>query len=112
MKSGTSFFAWATSALIASAVADTAVVSNCCASLQAAGVKNVYYPDTSNYKIRTESYFSVSSQLQPYCIVQPDNTKDVSIIIKSLSSSQCKFAIRSGGHTVWAANNSELFLEV
>ncbi|KAM0190714.1 hypothetical protein ACHAPI_009240 [Fusarium lateritium] len=105
MKLGTSIFAWVASALIASAAADTTVVSNCCASLEAAGVKNVYYPDTSNYKIRTKSYFSVSSQLQPYCIVQPETTKDVSIIIKSLGSSQCKFAIRSGGHTVWAANN-------
>ncbi|SPJ70427.1 related to 6-hydroxy-d-nicotine oxidase [Fusarium torulosum] len=106
MKSSTSFFAWISSVLVASAVADTAVVETCCASLEAAGVKNVYYPDTSSYKTRTKSYFSVSSQLQPYCIVQPETARDVSVIIKTLGhSSQCKFAIRSGGHTVWAANN-------
>lgn len=79
-----------------------------CASLEAKGLKHVYYPDSNGYKTRTESYFSVSSQLEPYCIVQPESAKDVSTIIKTLTSdTKCNFAIRSGGHTVWAANNSE-----
>lgn len=72
---------------------------------------NVYYPDSTGYKTRTQSYFSVSSQLQPYCIVQPETAKDVSVIVKTLAyDTKCNFAIRSGGHTVWAANNSELLL--
>ncbi|KAF4456136.1 hypothetical protein F53441_1691 [Fusarium austroafricanum] len=100
MKSSTSLLAWAV--LLAPAVA----MEDCCASLETAGLKHVYYPDTTSYKNRTESYFSVSSQLKPYCIVQPETAKDVSVIVTTLTrDTKCNFAIRSGGHTVWAANN-------
>ncbi|KAF4950359.1 hypothetical protein FSARC_13223 [Fusarium sarcochroum] len=79
---------------------------NCCALLKSAGLKHVYYPDSNGYKTRTDSYFSVSSQLDPYCIVQPESARDVSVIIKTLvPHTKCNLAVRSGGHTVWAANN-------
>jgi FAD/FMN-containing dehydrogenase len=84
---------------------------NCCTLLETAGLKHVYYPSSEGYKTRTDSYFSVSSQLQPYCIVQPESTEDVSTIIKTLvPDTTCNLAIRSGGHTVWAANNSRSHL--
>ncbi|QPC78109.1 hypothetical protein HYE68_008861 [Fusarium pseudograminearum] len=79
---------------------------NCCALLEAAGLKHVYSPSSEGYKTRTDSYFSVSSQLHPYCIVQPESTEDVSAIIKTLvPDTTCNLAVRSGGHTVWGANN-------
>ena len=66
------------------------------------------YPDTDAYKNRTESYFSVSSQLEPYCIAQPTSADEVSLVLKTLiDSTDCELAVRSGGHTVWPANNSE-----
>jgi len=79
-----------------------------CALLEGAGLNHVYAPDSQGYKTRTQSYFSVSSQLQPYCIVQPESAEDVSTIIKTLvPDTKCNLAVRSGGHTVWAANNSK-----
>ncbi|KAG8664692.1 uncharacterized protein FPOAC1_013472 [Fusarium poae] len=103
MKTSASVLAWASALLAAS---PAVAMETCCASLEAKGLKHVYYPDSNGYKTRTESYFSVSSQLEPYCIVQPESAKDVSTIIKTLTAdTKCNFAIRSGGHTVWAANN-------
>ncbi|KAH7202389.1 hypothetical protein DER44DRAFT_787188 [Fusarium oxysporum] len=103
MKTSASVLAWASALLAAS---PAVAMETCCASLEAKGLKHVYYPNSNGYKTRTESYFSVSSQLEPYCIVQPESAKDVSTIIKTLTSdTKCNFAIRSGGHTVWAANN-------
>lgn len=45
--------------------------------------------------------------LTPYCIVQPQNASEVSLIIKTLvaassNGNQCLFAVRSGGHTPFA----------
>ncbi|KAF5009450.1 hypothetical protein FDECE_4333 [Fusarium decemcellulare] len=94
------------SASQATKVAVGEVPEDCCSILEARGLKNVFYPSSDGYQTRTKSYFSVSSQLSPYCIVQPESAKDVSLIVTSLTeTSTCNFAIRSGGHTVWPANN-------
>ena len=50
--------------------------------------------------------------MTPNCIVQPKNTKEVSLAVKTLGlaslAKPCKFAIRSGGHTPYAgASNIE-----
>jgi FAD/FMN-containing dehydrogenase len=54
-----------------------------------------------------DSYFDIKQQtITPSCIVQPRSTKDVSLVVKTLSVASvlkpCKFAIRSGGHTPYA----------
>ncbi|KAM7210774.1 hypothetical protein V8F06_013852 [Rhypophila decipiens] len=36
---------------------------------------------------------------QPYCIVQPRNAKDVSVVIRIIDFFKVKFAVRSGGHS-------------
>lgn len=45
--------------------------------------------------------------LTPYCIVQPRNASEVSLVVKTLVAAstngyQCLFAVRSGGHTPYA----------
>lgn len=45
--------------------------------------------------------------LAPACVVQPQSAEDVSTAVSTLvqkegSVSWCRFAIRGGGHTVWA----------
>ncbi|RGP66183.1 6-hydroxy-d-nicotine oxidase [Fusarium sporotrichioides] len=107
MKSSTSsVLGWAATLLVSATEVTAMQKDNCCTLLETAGLKHVYYPSSEGYKTRTDSYFSVSSQLQPYCIVQPESTEDVSTIIKTLvPDTTCNLAIRSGGHTVWAANN-------
>lgn len=59
---------------------------------------------------RTASYWSVSAQLTPQCIVQPLSTAEVTTIVKTLvthaACGETRFAVRSGGHTTWAGSNN------
>ncbi|KAI0128315.1 6-hydroxy-D-nicotine oxidase [Xylariales sp. AK1849] len=73
-----------------------------CDILESAGLK-VLRQNTSAYLARDESYFSVSAQLSPYCIVQPISTEQVSLAITTLkTSTKCNWAVRGGGHMTWA----------
>jgi FAD/FMN-containing dehydrogenase len=70
----------------------------------------VLYPGDEQYENRTLSYWSVSAQLTPYCVVQPLSTEEVSKAITTLVGNvlckDTKFAIRSGGHTTWSGSNN------
>ena len=79
-----------------------------CAALKNAGLTHIYMQNDQQYKDRTESYWSVSAQLHPKCIVQPVSTAEVSTAIKILGGPNkgCQFAMRSGGHTTWAGSNN------
>ncbi|KAJ4364605.1 hypothetical protein N0V83_009201 [Neocucurbitaria cava] len=79
-----------------------------CKALQDSGLTHVLYPGSEEYKARTASYWSVSAQLTPGCIVEPISTKEVSLAIKTLNAAakDCQFAVRSGGHTTWAGSNN------
>lgn len=49
----------------------------------------------------------MSAQLHPECIVQPVSAEEVSTAVKTLGSrSNCKFAVRGGGHTTWTGSNN------
>ncbi|KAF1850327.1 FAD-binding domain-containing protein [Cucurbitaria berberidis CBS 394.84] len=88
---------------------DQVKLANCCKTLQDAGLTHVLYEGDEEYKARTASYWSVSAQLTPGCIVQPTSTEEVSLALKTLSgygASDCQFAVRSGGHTTWAGSNN------
>ncbi|EXF86344.1 6-hydroxy-D-nicotine oxidase [Colletotrichum fioriniae PJ7] len=92
--------------LVEAACNDT-MVTPCCKILETAGLR-VLRPNTDDYKARDESYFSVSAQLSPYCIVQPTSTAEVSLTINTLKETTCSWAIRGGGHMTWAgASNIE-----
>jgi FAD/FMN-containing dehydrogenase len=73
----------------------------------------ILYPGQSDYDSRLKSYFDIKQQtITPNCILQPRTAQDVSLAVKTLSNAtvpqQCKFAIRSGGHTPYAgASNIE-----
>lgn len=78
-----------------------------CEALKDAGLTHIYTQDDEQYKARTESYWSVSAQLAPKCIVQPVSTEEVATAIKTLGAENAsKFAVRSGGHTTWAGSNN------
>lgn len=81
--------------------------------LETAGLEHVLYPEDQTYQDRIESYFSVSARLTPGCIVQPTSAEEVSLAVKVLTSdSDCKFAVRGGGHTAFpgAANSGSYSL--
>ncbi|KAL8845925.1 MAG: hypothetical protein Q9221_008946 [Calogaya cf. arnoldii] len=80
----------------------------CCAALAYVLGSKVSYPSSVSYNGTTTSYWSQQEQsVTPNCVVQPITTKDVSAAIFVLSilskktkfSNECKFAIKSGGHT-------------
>lgn len=78
-----------------------------CGALETAGLK-VLHPGTDAYETRDASYFSVSAQLSPNCIVQPICTDEVAAAITTLEKTGCNWAVRGGGHMTWAgASNSE-----
>lgn len=79
-----------------------------CQLLTKAGLQ-VLEPGTEAYTERESSYFSRSSQLKPCCYVQPRSAAEVAVALTTLlKDTTYDFAIRSGGHMVWAgANNSK-----
>jgi FAD/FMN-containing dehydrogenase len=85
-----------------------------CTALSQGPLKDrLLYPGQDIYQTRLLSYFDIKQQaITPNCILQPRSTEEVSIAVKTLSGAsdpkQCKFAIRSGGHTPYAgASNIE-----
>lgn len=73
-----------------------ASASQVLASLQAAGLSDVLYlPGEQGYNARIASYWSLTAQLQPWGIVQPRNTLEVSKAVKAIvAAPDVKFAVR------------------
>ena len=72
----------------------------------------VFLPKNQEYKESLDSYFSAQeSQVEPACIVRPQNTADVVTVLSRLVQANqlhgvgsLKFAIRSGGHACFAGS--------
>lgn len=77
------------------------------AALREAGLGDLISTNESDlYSKRIADYWSLAAQKKPYCIVHPKSTQDVAIILNTIVPIQdCRFAVRSGGHIAWAANN-------
>lgn len=69
-------------------------------ALREAGLGDiVYMPGEEQFETRIASYWSRTSQLRPWAIVQPRNAREVSTALKALVATRgCQIAIRSGGH--------------
>ncbi|KAI1258933.1 hypothetical protein F5Y18DRAFT_411892 [Xylariaceae sp. FL1019] len=89
---------------------DSATFRNAVESLEEAGLGDVLYtpgrqPETYNGRI--DSYWSLTPRARPWAIVQPRNTEEVSKVLKALVKvDDCKFAVRSGGHTAYPGSNN------
>ncbi|KAL3291153.1 FAD binding domain-containing protein [Colletotrichum asianum] len=76
-----------------------------CDALIAAGLGDMLvFPADLGYRESTSLYYSSENRrLQPYCIVQPVSTEDVSRSVKALgavsSAGNWDIAVRSGGHS-------------
>lgn len=80
-----------------------------CTTLSGLLPGKVSYQGNLTYTSSIRSYFSLQEQsLSPVCIVSPTSTTDVSTIVKTMakfsqkSAKLGRFAIRSGGHTLFA----------
>ncbi|KAI3329680.1 hypothetical protein F4824DRAFT_516653 [Ustulina deusta] len=76
------------------------------ASLAQIGIE-VLHPGDAAYAARQESYWSMLAKTPtPAFILRPKSQQEVSDAVKALCSTECKFAIRSGGHTQYAGANN------
>ncbi|KAI0097316.1 FAD binding domain-containing protein [Nemania sp. FL0031] len=93
--------------LLAGVVAKTNPGQDCCTALsKTLSDSQVYCPQTTSYVDRIKSYFSVSAALPPWCIVLPSTTQEVSAVVQTLTTHQCPFGIKSGGHGIFPGANS------
>lgn len=68
---------------------------------------SILLPNSPQYTTRTSSYWSLSTQLQPACIIQSTSTSQVSKAIQTLAAfPSIEFAVRSGGHSICAGSNN------
>lgn len=69
-------------------------------ALRKAGLGNVVYlPGEDHFESRVASYWSRTSQLRPWAILQPRDAREVSTALRALVDTPgCQLAIRSGGH--------------
>ncbi|GAB1311770.1 FAD-binding PCMH-type domain-containing protein [Madurella fahalii] len=82
----------------------------CCFALLSLLGDKVVFPGSGGYISSVSSYWAQQqAHIQPLCIVTPSSAEDVSVAVRSLTStaesladpqeaSACDFAIRSGGH--------------
>ncbi|TVY74578.1 Bifunctional solanapyrone synthase [Fusarium oxysporum f. sp. cubense] len=80
---------------------------SCCDALaNIPQLKNkVYMPETTQYDQRLETYYSANAALEPWCMVMPESTQDVSRVAKVVSKHSCPFGIRSGAHSAFRRAN-------
>ncbi|KAL4998711.1 hypothetical protein BDV10DRAFT_194239 [Aspergillus recurvatus] len=85
-------------------------VGVCCLALSSLLGPKVSFPYTDPYITSVHSYFSQqNAALRPLCVVSPADANDVATAIASITRTssllntedklQCRFAVRSGGHT-------------
>ncbi|KAF3012579.1 hypothetical protein E8E14_004524 [Neopestalotiopsis sp. 37M] len=80
-------------------------LQSCCSALAAVLATQVTFPGSQGYNESLLSYYSAQeAEVTPSCIVLANSTADVSQSVATMAQSNCSFAIRSGGHSVWAGD--------
>ncbi|WAO95526.1 FAD-binding PCMH-type domain-containing protein [Fusarium falciforme] len=79
----------------------------CCSALAAVPQLKgkIYVPGSNAYDARLKTYYSANAALEPWYMVLPETTQDVSKIAKVISKKKCPFGIRSGAHSAWKGSN-------
>lgn len=77
-----------------------------CQALSNALPGKLSMPNSDPYTSSLRSYFSLQEgELAPSCVLQPANAQEVAAAVKVLATTpSLKFAVRGGGHTVWAGS--------
>ncbi|KOS23151.1 Bifunctional solanapyrone synthase [Escovopsis weberi] len=77
-------------------------------ALKAAGLEeHLLCPGDASYEERVQSWWSAAARLRPSCIFRPKTPEHVSKALSVLSRLDLgRFAIRSGGHSVWAGGSN------
>ncbi|KAK7460696.1 hypothetical protein VKT23_009411 [Stygiomarasmius scandens] len=78
----------------------------CCNKLFESLPSKVHLPGSVEYERQQYDYYSLQqAELQPSCRVTPTTSSDVSLIMKTVTTNLCPFAVRSGGHSAWPGSN-------
>jgi hypothetical protein len=86
---------------------ESSVGSKCCDTLHEKLPSLVFARGTSEYNARQATFYSLQQQeLSPTCIVRPSSASEVSHIVQLAKSSQCPFAVASGGHMSWKGSSN------
>lgn len=85
----------------------TAPDSQCnCLAEQPSLEGKVYFPNSTAYGGRMDTYWSLSAALEPWCMVLPESPEEVSVMINAIVDNECSFGIRGGGHGTHALSNT------
>ncbi|KAJ7585329.1 hypothetical protein C8J56DRAFT_946465 [Mycena floridula] len=82
-------------------------ISACCQSLSRKLSGKCFFPSDSQFQSQLASYYSAQeSALISACRVAPTTAHETSVALQILTSGDCPFSVRSGGHMIWpgAAN--------
>lgn len=95
--------------ITASATGPTDVIIYYCNLLASEIPDRISYPRSTTYNVSISSYYSgQESELQPACVFSPTTADEVSQFIKLINpspgSQYPQFAVRSGGHMIWAGS--------
>ncbi|KAJ7577955.1 hypothetical protein C8J56DRAFT_1031251 [Mycena floridula] len=75
----------------------------CCKALSSKLSGKCFFPGDSTFQAQLTSYYSAEeSELVAACRVTPTSTQEVSTALQILTNGSCPFAVRSGGHMIWA----------
>ncbi|KAG8716975.1 hypothetical protein FRC09_014933 [Ceratobasidium sp. 395] len=99
------------------AVTSALAWTDCCDQLQAQfrSSNQVVRPLSPGYVSENSAYWSSTCQLAPKCIFTPTSASDVSVAIKILTTGNCEFAVRGGGHTAnpgWAGTSNGVLISL
>nr|AGK29883.1 FAD-binding protein [Volvariella volvacea] len=109
MRQTSSLFALVSAAVVSALPAphNEARQVDCCAILADVFPDKVNYPGSSRFSQETDAFWSSTCSLAPNCFFTPDVTAEVATAVGLLSSNECRFSVRAGGHhsSVGAASN-------
>ncbi|CAO1634935.1 unnamed protein product [Parajaminaea phylloscopi] len=82
---------------------------DCCAPLtRSLGRNKVAYnaSDDSRYEQSRRYYNSRFNRVVPACVAYPEHAQDVSLLLRDVRATGCRFAIKAGGHSMEAGFSS------
>ena len=77
-----------------------------CAALAEELPRDVAYPDSRSYNLSNVYWSDRQAEVHPSCFVTPHSTKDVSKLMKLLTSLDAPFTVKSGGHTAFTGGSN------
>ncbi|PGG97504.1 hypothetical protein AJ79_09174 [Helicocarpus griseus UAMH5409] len=69
-----------------------------CRELRAKHRKDVYFPDTQDYKVQITYHWDEDAVLYPHCVFAPHDAKTLADGLSIITKHKTPFGVRSGGH--------------